>query len=148
MLTSTLEMLRNIRAALVTRDQTALVEALDSQQRSEQSAGELHAARELVRQRISNSLGVAPADATLQRLSVQVSGDLRVRLANGRRRLADLTVEIDSINRCNAVLVQQSMGLLNQVLFCLTGQDASSQRYGASGHMASGGAGSVIQCEC
>lgn len=148
MLTSTLEMLQQIRAALVNRNQAALAEALEAQQRSEKSASELHASRELVRLRIGRCLGLPPAEATLKQLSQRVTGELRERLSAGRRRLAELTMEIDSVNRCNAVLVQQSMGLLNQVLFCLTGQDGSSQRYGASGQMSSGNSGSVIQCEC
>lgn len=148
MLTSTLEMLRRIRESLVTRDHDALSAALQEQERSQKSAFDLQLAREQIRVRISASLGVSPAEATLHQLALRVSGELQERLASGRRRLAELTNEIDAINRCNAVLVQQSMGLLNQVLYCLTGEEQTSQRYGASGHMATGSPGSVIQCEC
>ena len=148
MLTGTLDLLKSMRDALVCRNEEALVAAIESQDQSETAARELHAARALLRARISRGLGVAPADATLQKLTTRVSGELKERLALGRRRLAALSTEIDSVNRCNAILVQQSVELLNQVLYCLTGQEQGSQRYGATGQMSNGNPGSVIQFEC
>jgi len=148
MLTATRELLRGIRAALVSRDHDELAVVLESQQKQEQSAADLHAARMTMRQRISRSLVIPDSEATLNRLAACVSGETQMRLASGRRRLQKLAAEIEAINRCNAILVQQSMGLLHQVLFCLTGQDSSSQRYGATGRMASGEAGPVIHYEC
>ncbi len=148
MLSETLCVLREIRSALVASDQEKLSELMQQRQQTEQSAVELQEGRSRLRQRIGALLQLGEGQVTLQTLASYVSGELRERLLTGRRRLLELTHEIDAVNRCNATIVGRSMNLLSQIMEQLTGHDSSPQRYSASGRLASGMQRPVLQREC
>ena len=140
--------MRTIRTALVQRDQEQLQSALQQQTHTARAASELRETRWRLRQAIAVTLGLDVEQVTLSTLAQQVPEELGVKIASRSRQLAEMAREVNSLNRGNAMLIYQSMHLLEQLLTCLTGRDDGADRYEARGRLHYGGHGPMFQARC
>lgn len=148
MLSATLEILRNIRAALVERNQNQLQTALNQQAHTARAASDLRDARTRLRHAIGHTLGIPPEQVTLTMLASHVSEDLASKILSRGRHLTEMARDVNAMNRSNAMLIYQSMNLLEQLLTCLTGRDDGADRYEARGQIHYGGHGPLFQARC
>jgi hypothetical protein len=148
MLQETLEVLLAVRSALVHGDRDDLSVALASQEHTVRSVQTIHEKRMSVRRIMADLLGVPLRSVTLHLLAERVGGETGDGILDYRRRLTQLTAEVQRIHRANAALIHQSISLLERLLVQLTGGDDGGGRYGPMGVVDSGHGGSMIQARC
>jgi hypothetical protein len=132
-LETTLRALHQIRVALVHGGAMALNRALEEQAEPVRAGARLADRREDLRRELAVLLGIAPEAVTLQGLADLCPPNIRARLLEIRARLHQLAAEVDVVNRGNAVLVNHSLGFLEQLLSGITGSAGSGKRYGPAG---------------
>jgi hypothetical protein len=145
MLGATLDSLRQVRAALLGGDLTALERALDCQVHTARAAGELKMRRVELRKQLGSGLGLDPQSVTLQEVAARVPTDHGQRLARCRERLHQMAAEVDRLNRGNAALVQHSVDFLHQFLVSVTGGEPVGDRYRPSGQIERATCGSLFE---
>ena len=148
MMDASLQALHAVRESLVKADPAGLNQAIQGQQRVARSAAELSRARQQLRRRMGQVLGVPAEQVSLRILAERVSGEVRERLRRCRERLAAMAGDIERINRGNIGLVRQSMDLMGRLLESLGGEDGGTSRYTSRGQMETGGSGSFLQTQC
>ncbi|MGI9516991.1 MAG: flagellar export chaperone FlgN, partial [Pirellulaceae bacterium] len=121
MLRETLEMLQAIRVALLQRNLERLSEVLQRQERVTRAATELQAARDRLRRSIGEALHLPGEEITLSALAQQLSEPLQSQLLRRQKKLSEMAREVHLLNHGNAMLIRQSMELLQELLNCLTG---------------------------
>jgi flagellar biosynthesis/type III secretory pathway chaperone len=145
MLAATLELSRQVRAALIQNNRAGLTEALAQQERAVQPGPELRRERARLREKAAAALGI-PADAfTLGKLAPHSTRPLADRLSRFRDRLRQLAQELDQLNRDNAVLVRFNLDFFQQVLVAITGGKPATGCYGPHGNKQTAPLGSLIE---
>jgi hypothetical protein len=145
MLGATLDSLKQVRAALVGGDLSALQRAVEYQGHTARAANELKMRRAQLRSQLGAGLGLDPRAVTLQEVSSKLPLANADRIARCRERLHQMAAEVDRLNRGNAALVQYSMDFLHQFLISLTGVDPVGDRYRPSGQIERETCGSVFE---
>jgi flagellar biosynthesis/type III secretory pathway chaperone len=147
MLRETLEMLQAIRLALLKRNLARLSDVLQHQQRVVHAAAELRTARDRLRQSLGAELGVSGEETTLSALAAQLDEPMRGQLLGRQKKLSEMAREVHFLNHGNALLVRQSMDMLQQLFDSLTGNQGVP-RYTADGQIDRGERGSTFQTRC
>ena len=148
MLAGSLEVLRELRHSLLQSDVARVSRCIERQQQATCAAGELASQRGLLRQRLCRELNIPLEQLTLRTLAERSAGALRARLLTSRQRLLAMAGEIELLQRGNAALIRQSLGLLQLLLGGLSGQGAQAPRYTSLGVLEPGSCGPIIQSRC
>jgi flagellar biosynthesis/type III secretory pathway chaperone len=140
--------LNQMETALVENNMVAVTTFLSEYQSLEQEVASTQKARNALRRDISVVLACKPESVSLLRFESLVGPPLSEQIRDARVHLMELTRNIETRNRCNGVLLRQSMQFIQHVLFCLTGQKEGPERYAASGQIGQVAALSTIQERC
>jgi hypothetical protein len=145
LLTETVAALREVRAALLSRNLADLDAALARQAAWSHRAGDLKARRADLRHGLAAALGVAPQSVTIPLIAARLPAEARERLAGCRQRLAALAAEVDQLNRANAALVRHSLEFMHRFLVEITGGQSHGPSYTAAGTLCQAACGSLIE---
>jgi hypothetical protein len=144
-LTTTLESMKRVRAALIQNDLPGLTEALAGQDRAVQTGLDLRQGRGLLQEETAAALGIPAEELTLGRLAARSSGLPGERLALARDRLSQLARELDRTNRDNAIVVRFNLDFYEQMLVAITGGEPGGGGYGPQGNKRAAPCGSLIE---
>jgi hypothetical protein len=142
------QLLLDIRAAILDRDQQRLLAAVAHQAELEPQVRQITVQRQALRRALAAELGLAPQRVNLRQLVDHLRGPMRDQLQQQADGLNGLAREVDRLTRGNAALIQTQVQLLQQLLACLTGRSMSPPRYGSSGGVESSVTGSIFETRC
>jgi hypothetical protein len=147
MLADMLQSARDVRAGLLSGDLHAQQEAFHK--RLDPPAA-IHEQRRALRKRIAADLNTSVEEATLRGLADRVPRPLREELIAKHQRLLNRIVEIDRLNRANAMLAAYFIDLIQKLLGGPASQQPSANRYSPSGEICRDGnlkhSGLQIRC--
>jgi hypothetical protein len=135
MLAEMLRWAREVRAGLLSGDLHAQQEAV---REHFEPPTALREQRLTLRERIAADLNISVEEATLRRLADRAPHALRDRLMATHERLRTRFVEIDRLNRANAVLASYFIELIQRLLGDPSSQRPSAGRYSSSGEVLQG----------
>ncbi len=144
-LQSVLEAVRDLHQSLRQLDGEALALALRNETAALQAAEHLQRQRQQIRNEAASELGLAPNEFSLGLLARKTSGNLQTVVLNSRQKLADMSTEMDRLNRQNAAMIQQSLMLMRGIVGRLTGTAAPAESYNAGGVREEAHVGSLVQ---
>ena len=136
---------RSVHQALRHLDDDRLREALESEAQIIAAAGALQQQRGAVREELAAALGVAQQEATLGRVVAATTGALRDSVDRFRKSLAEMSVELEKLNRQNGAMIRQSLALARGIIGRLTGQRAVGDSYDAGGNREEAHVGPMVQ---
>lgn len=140
-----LDAVRQLHHSLRHLDGEALASALRSETVALQHAEGMRDRRQQIRNAGATELGIDPQEFTLGMLVANTSGDVKSSLAESRRKLEDMSAEMNHLNQQNAAMIQQSLMLVRGIVGRLTGTVASGESYNASGVREEVHVGSLVQ---
>jgi len=126
---------REVRAGLLSGDVLAQQEAF---REHFAPPAKLHEWRQDLRELIATTLNTPPEKATLRGLAERAPHTLREKLTATHERLLNRILEIDRLNRANAVLAAYFIELIQRLLGDPASQRASASRYSPSGEVLRG----------
>jgi hypothetical protein len=145
LLDGTLQVCRQMRAALVRGDAPALTEALAQQDQAARAGQEFHERRVRLRDELAAALRTPAESVTLRMFVAHLPGETGQRLARAREHVHRLATDVDRLNRGNALVVHSSLNCLQQLLVSLTGGGQTGECYGPAGKHQEIGCGSLIE---
>jgi len=131
LLRQVLDTARALNGALASGDLQGLRAALADRDQQERAAADLRVSRQQLRVAIGAALRVPPDKATLGLLLRRCQGSVAETLARYRRRLQELVLQIDELNRRNAAMVRHALGFFERLLCEVTGERTTG-RYGST----------------
>jgi len=144
-LQSVLEAVRDLHQSLRQLDGEALAQALQNETAALQAAEQLQRQRQQIRNDAASELGLSPNEFSLGLLAQKTSGTLQAVVVSSRQKLADMSSEMDRLNRQNAAMIQQSLVLMRGIVGRLTRTAAPSESYNAGGAREEAHVGSLVQ---
>jgi hypothetical protein len=144
LLTASLQVLQQVRAALVQDDQAALTQANQQQEEMVKRNEELGEKRARLLQATASLLGTVPQSVTLRTVTERFPGDAALRLLDSRDRLRKLAVEVDEWNRGNALVVGHCLHFVQEMLRGLTHCESTGACYGPAGLYQETSCGSIL----
>jgi hypothetical protein len=142
-LNATLIALRDVRSALLDKDQAAIEDALARHDGMPRSADDLCRARAAFQEAAGALLDVPPASVTLDLLASRLPADLAGPVVEARARLRRQAAEVEQLNASNASLLYYCLDFFQRFFDRLTGR-ARDGRYGPAGRLATASGGSLI----
>lgn len=143
-LVTVLDAVRAVHDSLRNLDENALADALDSEAAALRKAEVLQARRQQIRAEAAGALGVPPQDVTLSVFAEKTTGPLQTTVVESRQKLAQMSSEMERLNRQNSAMLQQSLSLIRGIVGRLTGT-APGETYGAGGTREDTHVGSLMQ---
>ncbi|HEY4262283.1 MAG TPA: flagellar export chaperone FlgN [Schlesneria sp.] len=143
-LVTVLDAVRAVHDSLRNLDGNALADALDSEAAALRKAEVLQARRQQIRVEAAGALGVPPQDVTLSVFAERTTGPLQTTVVESRQKLAQMSTEMERLNRQNSAMLQQSLSLIRGIVGQLTGT-AQGETYGAGGAREETHVGSLMQ---
>ncbi len=143
-LVTVLDAVRAVHDSLRNLDGNALADALDSEAAALRKAEVLQARRQQIRVEAAGALGVPPQDVTLSVFAEKTTGLLQTTVVESRQKLAQMSTEMERLNRQNSAMLQQSLSLIRGIVGRLTGT-APGETYGAGGTREDTHVGSLMQ---
>lgn len=144
-LAALLQAVKNVHDALRRVEDDQLRGALEEESRAIASADKLQQRRSLLRVELAKAMGVAREEATLGRVVAVTSGTLRDGVARFRQSLAEMSAELERLNRQNGAMIRQSLSLARGIIGRLTGQRPIGDSYNAAGMRDEIHVGSLVQ---
>ncbi len=144
-LAAMLHAVQNVHHALRYLNDDQLREALEEESLAIAVAGELQQQRWDLRVSLATALGVERDEATLGRVLTGATGALREGVARFRTSLAEMSAELERLNRQNGAMIRQSLSLTRGIIGRLTGQRAAGDTYNAEGNRDEVHVGSLVQ---
>lgn len=144
-LAAMLHAVQSVHNALRHLNDDQLSEALEEESQAISAAGELQQHRWDLRAALAATLGVEQDEATLGRVLAVTTGALRETVARVRQRLAEMSAELERLNRQNGAMIRQSLSLTRGIIGRLTGQRAAGDTYNAEGNRDEVHVGSLVQ---
>ncbi|GEM_PF-5934624 len=142
------ESLLKVQAALISGRIEQLRQALRTHEESGRQATDLHEARQLLRERLAETLRIPAEQVTLRVVSDRAPPALRQSLSASRQRLLQISDDIERIHRSNSALLRQSIRLLQRLLGCLLGNAGDTSRYTAEGLMEPFDGSNFLNADC
>ncbi len=144
-LAAMLHAVQNVHNALRHLNDDQLREALEEESLAIASASELQQQRWDLRVALAAALGVERDEATLGRVLTVATGALREGVARFRKSLAEMSTELERLNRQNGAMIRQSLSLTRGIIGRLTGQRTAGDTYNAEGNRDEVHVGSLVQ---
>ncbi|MDB5347033.1 MAG: flagellar protein FlgN [Schlesneria sp.] len=143
-LVTVLDAVRAVHDSLRNLDGNALADALDSEAAALRKAEGVQVRRQQIRVEAAGALGVPPQDVTLSVFAEKTTGPLQTTVVESRQKLAQMSTEMERLNRQNSAMLQQSLSLIRGIVGRLTGT-APGETYGAGGAREETHVGSLMQ---
>jgi FlgN protein len=140
---ATLAGLRDVRAALLGQDQTALGAALARHETTARGGDELGLRRAAFQKEAGELLDVSAASVTLDLLAAHLPADAAGPIAEARARLRQQAIEVERLSSSNASLLYYCLDFLQRFFDRLTDRPRDG-RYGPAGKVAPTSGGSLI----
>ncbi|MBS0203082.1 MAG: flagellar export chaperone FlgN [Planctomycetes bacterium] len=144
-LIAVLESVRDLHQSLRQLDGEALTLALQNETAALREAEGLQRQRLAFRTETAGAFGLSPHEVTLSALATKTSGALQASVVETRQKLADMSEEMDRLNRQNAAMIQQSLLLMRGIVGHLTGTTFSGESYNAGGAREEAHVGPLVQ---
>ena len=144
-LAAMLHAVQNVHNALRHLNDDQLREALEEESLAIAGASELQQQRWDLRVALAAALGVERDEATLGRVLTVATGALREGVARFRKSLAEMSTELERLNRQNGAMIRQSLSLTRGIIGRLTGQRTAGDTYNAEGNRDEVHVGSLVQ---
>jgi hypothetical protein len=142
-----LDCLREVRAGLISTDHQGLAKSLQEQETLSEKGHELATRREDLRGELAKYLGNSPRVATLGAVIDHIGAKKAAGLLTRRNRVRSLALEVNEINRDNAVLVNYSLAFVREVLRGITGSTEQGKRYSPAGAYQGAGCGVIVSVQ-
>lgn len=134
-LSAILQAVRGVHAALRLLNENDLRQWLEFEAIILQAAEGVKQRRHELRDLLAQALNILPEEVTLSRIIVATEGSLRGRIERKRKTLAEMSAEMDRLNRQNAAMIRQSSELMQSIIGRLTGVTVVGGSYNAHGGM-------------
>jgi hypothetical protein len=144
LLTANLQVLRQVREALIQNDQAALTQLGPQQEEMVRTHEELRDQRARLLQQTASLLGIVPQAVTVRALAERFPDGAARGLLGFRDRLRKLAAEVDEWNRGNALVVGHCLHFVQEVLTGLTNSDRGGACYGPAGVYQEAACGSIL----
>lgn len=144
-LAAMLHAVQNVHNALRHLNDDQLREALEEESLAIAGASELQQQRWDLRVALAAALGIERDEATLGRVLTVATGALREGVARFRKSLAEMSTELERLNRQNGAMIRQSLSLTRGIIGRLTGQRTAGDTYNAEGNRDEVHVGSLVQ---
>lgn len=144
-LAAMLHAVQNVHNALRHLNDDQLREALEEESLAIAGASELQQQRWDLRVALAAALGVERDEATLGRVLTVATGALWEGVARFRKSLAEMSTELERLNRQNGAMIRQSLSLTRGIIGRLTGQRTAGDTYNAEGNRDEVHVGSLVQ---
>jgi len=143
-----IESLESVRVHVISRDLTALGEALAGHQQVQAMIDNIQQDRLALRGGLAKATGLPLDEVTIREFAELVDDKNRRELLTRREQLSQLVIRARQLSESNLMLVQHSMGLFQQLLQCLATDDAPASQYAASGQLSKRHDRTLFQTEC
>jgi hypothetical protein len=128
--------LRAIQVGLTASDPERLATALQEAEAAATALDVLRQERERFSQKIADLLGRDPATVTLGRIVESLAPPVAVAIREGRQQLRSLALQVERVNRANALVVWMRLDLIAKIFAALPGAVATG-RYSPAGKLQS-----------
>lgn len=140
-----LHAVRQLHASLRGLDGDAMAVALQNESEALRQAQAMQDRRQHFRETAARELGVTPEEFTLSLVARRSAGEFQDGILRQRARLAEMSAEMDRLNRQNAAMICQSLMLMRGIEGRLTGTAPAADSYNAGGAREEAHVGPLIQ---